>query len=141
MVARAMARVTDTGRDPHLCKRCPVDGMHRSPRANARPQRRFGSSAADRIPRRTCPITGDARVNSERWRCRIAWGRSGTASDQIDFDAAAACQMHDPDCGSRWQPVGPEILGVELVEGSVVALEVRKKYAHANNIFEPGAGA
>src|ERR1700730_565132 len=39
------------------------------------------------------------------------------------------------------QPVGPEILGVELVEGSVVALEVRKKYAHANNIFEPGSRA
>src|SRR5260370_472506 len=100
-----------------------------------------GSMPDISIPRRACPITGEARVNSERWRCRIAWGSSGTASDEIDFDDAAACQMRDPDCGPRWQPVGPEILGVESVEGSVVALEGRKKYAHANNIFEPGAGA
>ena len=39
------------------------------------------------------------------------------------------------------QPVGPEILGVELVEGGVVALEIREKYARANDIFEPRIGA
>src|SRR5262245_52055782 len=67
--------------------------------------------------------------------------RSRAVSDQIDFDDAAACQMGDANRGPRRQPVRPEILGIDPVEASVVAFEIRKKNAHANNIFEPGAGA
>jgi len=61
--------------------------------------------------------------------------RSGTASNQIDLDDAAARQMCNADRGPCGQPVGPEIFGVEPVERGVVALEIGEKDAHADDML------